>query len=152
MAGSGNELTERDSRSVDVAIEAEWLISGIPVQEVLSMKPETAAKIKYGVWGLICGAVIVMIIGFAWGGWTTSGTTQTMTKEAVLASQAAICVAQFVKQPNPEAKLKELEAVSSWQRAEVIEKGGWDKMPGQEKAGYAVARACADGLALLFKK
>ncbi len=106
------------------------------------MKPETAAKMKYGVWGLICGAVIAMIIGFAWGGWTTSGTTQTMTKEAVLASQAAICVAQFMKQPNHEAKLKELEAVSSWQRAEVIEKGGWDKMPGQAKAGYAVARAC----------
>jgi hypothetical protein len=116
------------------------------------MKPETAAKVKYGVWGLICGAVIAMILGFAWGGWTTSGTTQTMTKEAVLASQAAICVAQFMKQPNHEAKLKELEAVSSWQRAEVIEKGGWDKMPGQEKAGYSVARACADGLELLFKK
>jgi hypothetical protein len=51
------------------------------------MKPETAAKIKYGVWGLICGAVIAMIIGFAWGGWTTSGTTQTMTKEAVVARE-----------------------------------------------------------------
>ena len=142
-----------DLRKIGVqALEAIDSITGIPVQEVLPMKPETAAKIKYGVWGLICGAVIAMIIGFAWGGWTTSGTTQTMTKEAVLASQAAICVAQFVKQPNHEAKLKELEAVSSWQRAEVIEKGGWDKMPGQEKAGYAVARACADGLALLFKK
>jgi hypothetical protein len=116
------------------------------------MKPETAAKMKYGIWGLICGAVIAMIIGFAWGGWTTFRTTQTMTKEAVLASQAAICVAQFMKQPNHEAKLKELEEVSSWQRAEVIEKGGWDKMPGQEKADYAVARACADGLELLFKK
>ena len=116
------------------------------------MKPETAAKVKYGVWGLICGAVIAMIIGFSWGGWITSGTSQTTTKEAVLASQAAICVAQFMKQPNPEKKLKELEEVSSYQRAEVIEKGGWDKMPGQEKAGYAVARACADGLALLFKK
>ena len=86
------------------------------------MKPETAAKAKYGVWGLICGAVIAMIIGFAWGGWTTSGTTQTMTREAVLASQAAICVAQFVKQPNSEAKLKELAGASSWQRDEVIEK------------------------------
>ena len=116
------------------------------------MKPETTAKIKYGVWGLVCGAVIAMIIGFAWGGWTTSSTTQTMTKEAVLASQAAICVAQFMKQPNYEKKLKELGEVSSWQRAEVIEKGGWDKMPGQEKAGSAVARACADGLALLIKK
>lgn len=116
------------------------------------MKPEKAAKIKYGVWGLIFGAVIVMIIGFAWGGWTTSGTTQTRTKEAVLASQAAICVAQFMKQPNHEEKLKVLEAVNSWQRAETIEKGGWDKMPGQEKADNAVARACADGLELLMKK
>ncbi|PYN43928.1 MAG: hypothetical protein DMD95_12355 [Candidatus Rokuibacteriota bacterium] len=116
------------------------------------MKLETAAKIKYGIWGLICGGVIAMIVGFSWGGWTTAGTTQTMTKEAVLASQAAICVAQFMKQPNHEQKLKELGDVSSWQRAEVIEKGGWDKMPGQEKAGYAVARACADGLDLLIKK
>ena len=81
------------------------------------MKPETAAKMKYGVWGLICGAVIVMIIGFAWGGWTTFGTSQTRTKEAVLASQAAICVAQFMKRPNHEEKLKALEAVNGWQRA-----------------------------------
>ena len=116
------------------------------------MKPETAAKMKYGVWGLVCGAVIAMIIGFVWGGWTTSGTTQTMTKEAVVASQAAICVAQFMKQPSPDEKLKALADVSNWQRAEFIEKGGWDKMPGQEKASYAVARACADGLELLIKK
>jgi hypothetical protein len=117
------------------------------------MKPETAGKVKFGVWGLICGAVIAMIIGFAWGGWTTSGgTTQKMSAEAVLASQAAICVAQFMKEPNHEEKLKELAALDSWKRAEFIEKGGWDKMPGQEKAGYLVARACADGLELLFKK
>ena len=116
------------------------------------MKLESSAKIKYGIWGLICGAVIVMIIGFAWGGWTTSGTTQTRTGEAVLASQAAICVAQFMKQPNHDEKLKALAEVNSWQRAEAIEKGGWDKMPGQEKAGSAVARACADGLDLLMKK
>ena len=116
------------------------------------MKPETEGKIKYGVWGLIVGAVIVMIIGFAWGGWTTSGTTKTMTQEAVLASQAAICVAQFMKQPNHEEKLKELAEINEWKRDEFIEKEGWDKMPGQEKADYAVARACADGLELLFKK
>ena len=116
------------------------------------MKPETAAKIKYGVWGLICGAVIAMIVGFTWGGWTTFGTTRTQTKEAVLASQAAICVAQFMKEPNHEAKLKELSDLGSWQRAEAIEKGGWDKMPGQEQGDYAVARGCADGLDLLIKK
>jgi hypothetical protein len=116
------------------------------------MTPVTAGKIKYGVWGLICGAVIVMIIGFAWGGWTTSGTTQTMTEEAVLASRAAICVAQFMKQPNHAEQLKAFEAVSHWKQADFIEKGGWDRMPGQEKAGAAVARACAEGLELLAKK
>ncbi|MFH1931633.1 MAG: hypothetical protein ABIN18_08610 [Pseudomonadota bacterium] len=116
------------------------------------MKPETEGKIKYGVWGLVVGAVIAMIIGFAWGGWTTSGTTKTMTEEAVLASQAAICVAQFMKDPNHEEKLKELGELDSWKRAEFIEKGGWDKMPGQKKGDYAVSRACADGLELLIKK
>ena len=116
------------------------------------MKEETAGKLKYGGWGLVCGAVIVMIIGFAWGGWSTSSTTKTKTEEAVLASQAAICVAQFMKQPNHEEKLKEIGELDSWKRAEFIEKGGWDRMPGQEKADYAVARACADGLELLMKK
>jgi len=116
------------------------------------MKPENAAKVKFGVWGIICGAVIAMIIGFAWGGWTTKGTTQKMSDEAVLASQAAICVAQFMSQPNNKEKLKEFAEVDSWKRGEFIEKGGWDIMPGQEKAGYAVARACAAGLQVLIKK
>jgi hypothetical protein len=116
------------------------------------MKPETAGKVKFGVWGLICGAVIAMIIGFAWGGWTTSSTTQKMSAEAVLASQAAICVAQFMKEPSYKEKLKELAELDSWKRAEYIEKGGWDKMPGQEKAGFLVSRAYSDGLELLFEK
>ena len=116
------------------------------------MKPETEGKVKYGIWGLIIGAVIAMIIGFAWGGWITGGTAKTMTEEAVLASQAAICVAQFMKQPDHEEKLKEFEAVSTWKRSEFITKGGWDKMPGQKEADYGVARSCSDGLEELLKK
>ena len=116
------------------------------------MKLESAAKVKYGIWGLIGGAVIAMIVGFMWGGWTTSSTAHATTAKAVVSSQAAICVAQFVRQPNREAKLKEFGEVSSWSRGEFIEKGGWDKMPGQEKADSEVARACAEGLGLLVKK
>ena len=116
------------------------------------MKLETAAKVKYGIWGLIGGAVIAMILGFVWGGWTTSSTANAASAKAVVSSQAAICVAQFVKQPNHEAKLKELADVSSWSRGEFIAKGCWDKMPGQEKADSEVARACAEGLELLVKK
>jgi hypothetical protein len=48
-----------------------------------------------------------MIIGFAWGGWSTKDSTQKTSEAAVLASQVAICVAQFMKQPNHEDKLKE---------------------------------------------
>ena len=70
----------------------------------------------------------------------------------MVASQAAICVAQFMKEPNHEAKLKELSDLGSWQRAEAIEKGGWDKMPGQEKAASLVAQACAKGVEVLIKK
>src|SRR2546427_3504626 len=110
------------------------------------MTPVTAAKVKYGVWGLIGGAIIAMIIGFAWGGWTTSGTTQRRGAEAVLAARAAICVAQFMKEPNHQEQLQALEKVSSYQRSTFIEKGGWDKMSEETKAWYAVARACADGL------
>jgi hypothetical protein len=118
----------------------------------MGMKVESTAKIKYGIWGLIGGAAIAMILGFVWGGWTTAGTAHGMTQKAVLASQSAICVAQFVKQPDYQKKLAELEAISTWSRNEFIEKGGWDKMPGQDKADSDVARACAEGVSLLVKK
>jgi len=115
------------------------------------MKKETAGKIKYGIWGFVYGAIITMTTGFVWGGWTTAHTTKTMTEEAVLASKAAICVSQFMQDPNHEEKLKEFGSLRLWSRAEFIEKGGWDKMPGQGKAEGAVARACTDGLKLLIK-
>jgi len=123
----------------------------VQAQGGISTKPETVGKIKFGVWGLICGAVIAMIIGFAWGGWTTGGTGRQRTEEAVLATRAAICVAQFIKDPNYKEKLKELKAVSSYERSTFIEKGGWDKMPGEQKASDTVSRACADGLEFLTK-
>lgn len=125
----------------------------VPLMEAISMKPETEVKVKYGVWGLILGAVITMIIGFAWGGWITRGTSQEMTEAALLTTRAAICVAQFTKSPNYQERLKELKAINSWERAAFIEKGGWDKMPGEKEASsYTVSRACADGLEILLEK
>jgi hypothetical protein len=49
-------------------------------------------------------------------------------------------------------RLKELEKIDYWKRSEFIEKGGWDKMPGQEKAGSQVSQACAKGLEVLITK
>jgi len=116
------------------------------------MRPETEGKIKYGIWGVIVGAVIAMIIGFGWGGWTTAGTTQKISDKAVLASQAEICAAQFMDQSNHAEQLKNFEKEDSWTRYKFIANGGWDKMPGEEKAGYGVARACSDIIELLLKK
>ena len=116
------------------------------------MKAETEGKIQYGIGGLICGAVVAMLIGFALGGWTTSSTSQAKSNEAVLASQAAICVAQFMKEPNSQEKLKEFESIESYKRSDFIEKGGWDKMPGQKDATGGVVYACVSGLETLIKK
>ncbi|MHB8733441.1 MAG: hypothetical protein ACYDAB_16885 [bacterium] len=116
-----------------------------------STKPGTGEKFKFGVWGLICGAVITTIVGFAWGGWTTGGTSRQRSDAAVLATRAAICVAQFIKDPNYKEKLKELKALDSYERSAFIEKGGWDKMPGEQQPVSDVSRACADGLEYLMK-
>jgi hypothetical protein len=93
-----------------------------------------------------------MIVGFNWGGWTTQSKTQQMTDAAVLKHRVAICVAQFVKGPNDQKRLKESAGDQFLERATFIEKGGWDKMPGEEKASDAVARPCADGLGALMQK
>jgi hypothetical protein len=115
------------------------------------MKPEMEAKVTYGFWGLVVGAGVAITIGFAWGGWTTSGTTQKMSDEAVLASRAAICVAQFMGAPNHKIQIKELQGTESYQKSELIEKGGWDRMPGQEKAAWGVSGACVAGIETLIK-
>ena len=116
------------------------------------MNQATAVKVKYGAWGLVVGAVVAMIVGFGWGGWVTGGTAKGRSDEAVLASRAAICVAQFMKAPDHDRELKEFEATDSWKRSELIEKGGWDKMPGQGEASGTVAEACARGIAILAAK
>ena len=116
------------------------------------MKPEATAKFKYGVWGLIFGAAVAMIVGFGWGGWLTGGTAKGKTDEALLASRAAICVAQFMRAPNHDQELKAFKEIDSWKRSELIIKGGWDKMPGQGEAIGAVAQACATGIEVLAAK
>ena len=116
------------------------------------MKPETAVKVKYGVWGLVLGAVLPIWIGFEGGFWVTKSTSERMAKAAVVTTRAAICVAQFTKAPNYQERLKEYKALDYSGRGTFIEKGGWGKMPGEEKASDAVKEACARGLEVLMEK
>jgi hypothetical protein len=46
------------------------------------MKVEMEGKIKFGVWGLVGGAIVAMVVGFSWGGWSTAGATQKISDNA----------------------------------------------------------------------
>jgi hypothetical protein len=104
--------------------------------------------------GAAGGAIVTMIVGFNWGGWTLGNTVEKVAKEradtAVVAALAPICVDQFRGAENASANLNELNKFSySWDRDMFIEKGGWAIMPGSETTNSAVAKACAETLVTL---
>lgn len=116
------------------------------------MDAEWTLKLKYGVWGVIGGAALATMVGFTWGGWTTAKGTMKASDSAVTAAQAAICAAQFMKAPAHDVKVKEFQATEGYRRTEFVEKGGWDRMPGQEKAVWGVADTCATNIDAMIKQ
>jgi hypothetical protein len=64
--------------------------------------------LKPGIWGVVVGSILTMIVGFSWGGWATSGTVQQMAARqadaAVTAVLVPICVAG---QTNPNRAVAE---------------------------------------------
>jgi len=98
-------------------------------------------------WACVASMVLTMIVGFAWGGWVTGGTSQkqadTQTEEALIKRLAPICVVQYNQDPGKVAKLAALKGTDSWQRDGYIEKQGWAVMPGEAKTDSKVAEACA---------
>ncbi len=97
-------------------------------------------------WGAICGAIVIVVIGFKWGGWATGGTAQIMAEEAVVDRLALICVAQFNQDSQKDQKLKELKEAGSWERDRYVEKQGWATMLGEKKPDSEVADECAKRL------
>ena len=105
-------------------------------------------KIKMGVWAAIGGAILTMIIGFAWGGWVTGGTAQSraekLSADAVVARLVPICVAQFNQDQEKDKKLKELKEKSSWERDKYVKAQGWATMPYEKEPDGSVAEKCAE--------
>ncbi len=106
------------------------------------------AKIKMGVWAAIGGAILTMIIGFAWGGWVTGGTAQSKAEkiaaDAVVARLVPICVAQFNQDQEKDKKLKELKEKSSWERDTYVKEQGWATVPYEKEPDSSVADKCAE--------
>jgi hypothetical protein len=106
---------------------------------------------KPAFWGVVVGALGIMIIGFAWWGWVLGSTAERMAKEradgAVTAVMVPICVEKFMGQADAPAKLAEFQKRVSWQQSQVIEREGWATATGSKDPNAAVARMCAQQLA-----
>ena len=103
-------------------------------------------NIKPLVWGIISGAIGLLIVVF-WTGWVvTSNTSEVqgkkLAKEAVLEQLVPICVAQYLQDPNKIERFAELKEKSYWQRDDYVEKIGWSNMPGSESSVRGVADKC----------
>ena len=104
--------------------------------------------------GAAAGAVVAMVVGFNWGGWTLGSTVEKLAKEradsAVVAVLAPICVDQFRQAANASTNLGELSKFSyAWDRDAFIDKGGWAIIPGSETTNLAVSKGCAETLGTL---
>jgi hypothetical protein len=96
--------------------------------------------------GAIAGAVIAMVIGFQWGGWTLGSTAATQVRDAqqagIVRVLAPICADRFQRAADAGANLAALKKADSWDRDDIITKAGWTTFPGSEP-DRNVARACA---------
>ena len=108
--------------------------------------------LKPAIYGAVCGAVALGIVGFKWGGWVTGSTARQMAADQasteVVAALAPICLEQSRHDPLVTEKLAELKATASYSRGDFIMKTGWATMPGTTEANRQVANACGVKLAL----
>ena len=90
-------------------------------------------KIKLGGWSALGGAAVLAVVGFNYGGWVTGGTAAAMAKEiavdAVADRLGKICAAQFNRDSEKNAKLKEMKEkdlvkdTKEKERKEIIKEG-----------------------------
>jgi hypothetical protein len=101
----------------------------------------------------LCGVVITLIFGFAILDWRTAGSANSMTQHAVTNATAelasAVCVERFMNSPDATANFAELKAAKSWDRGNLIEKGGWLSFSQVDHELPGAANLCANKLSEL---
>ena len=107
--------------------------------------------IKPFVWGIVVGSVMTMIMGFSYGGWTTSSTAARLAQQqadaAVTTALVPVCIAQSKADRATLKKMAELKALaSSYDQRDFVTKTGWATVPGTLEPNGEVAEACAVAL------
>jgi len=115
----------------------------------------TKEMIKPFVWGIVVGAIVLLIVIFSAGWVVTSSSAQAkaeeMAEEAVINRLAPICVAQFLQDPKWEERLKEFKKIDSWKRGDYVIEQGWVTMPGEKEPDSKLANEFAKRLEELKK-
>ena len=104
-------------------------------------------NIKPLVWGIVVGALGLLIVIF-WAGWVVTNSTaqdrgKQLAKDAVLEQLIPICIAQYLQDPNKVDKFKELKSKAYYLRDDYVKEMGWAKMPGSKSFVRGVADKCA---------
>lgn len=83
-------------------------------------------SLKPGLWGVAGDAIVVIVIGFSWVGWTTTGSAGLLAKasasEAVVQEFTPRCVALAEPQAKKISALKEL---SNWKHDNYVTEASW---------------------------
>jgi hypothetical protein len=125
-------------------LDFDHLTEGQPMPLLSILQDQSSKRL---IQGAAVGAIVTVIVGFSWGGWSLEGTTakraDEASRKAVVAVLAPICVDKFQHSADATNNFLELKKVSSYMQGDFVEKGGWATSPGSDKADSAVAQACA---------
>lgn len=107
---------------------------------------------KPGLYGALGGALAVSILGFTWGGWTTSASAESMAKklakDQVTLAMVPVCLNMSAADLTRAEKLANLQELSGFGRRNAMMETGWATRPGSDSPDRDLADACLAGLEL----
>src|SRR2546425_10628705 len=105
-------------------------------------------KYTYSLWGAAAGAVALAVVGFTWGGWSTSGGTAKQVEAAVQTALIPGCVKDVMADPTAVAELK-VKRVTDYD--DVVR--DYRKRAGaQSNVGYQFNRDCGKAIEAVMAK
>jgi hypothetical protein len=73
---------------------------------VISKGSKMQQKYTYGIWGAAAGAIALAVVGFTWGGWSTSTATAKQVESAVISALIPYCAKEVMADQVAGAELK----------------------------------------------
>jgi hypothetical protein len=101
-------------------------------------------------WSIVGAVLATVIVGFTWGGWVgpagAASEAADAAKQARADLAATVCVTRFLGASDATAQLARLKEANSWDRNDLINKGGWTTLRGMKAPVEDAAGVCAERL------